>query len=108
MSSFKEKIEEYVDTDNKLRDLKTKKDKLKQEVLSIVKIQNLSNNIIKTSNSEISFGDNKSIGGITITNVQKTLEKYLSDKNLRDTIMNDIKNNRTEKYTFDIKRTFNK
>lgn len=108
MSDFQDKIKEWLTLDNDLKMIKLKKDNLKLEVLDMVKKDNLDNVIIKTNDSDISFENIKTVNGVTLQNIQTSLEKNLSNSDLIEKIMNDIKNSRTTKINFDIKRKFKK
>ena len=111
--SFEEHIKEWVSLDNKLkilndklREIRTSKNNLTNNILQFVETNKLNEASINISDGKLKFASVKQTGTITLKLVENCLKDYIDNQELIDNIMTHIKNSRVSKETLDIKRSY--
>lgn len=113
--SFETQIKDWIELDNqikieneKIKELRNKKNKLNYEIIKYSIDNNLSNATIEVNDSKLNFINTKTQTSLTLKYVETCLKTFIKDENSVNKIMEHIKKNRDIKNTIEIKRTYNK
>ena len=108
------KIKRWVELDNKIkesaeevRDIRTEKSVIHDEILEIVEEKQLGKATVNISDGKLRFVDTKHTTPLTLTYVEKCLGELITNKTQVQQIMTYIKKNRETKITTEIKRIYN-
>lgn len=111
--SFESQIKEWVILDNeiknendKLKELRNKKNKLNGEIIKYTIDNNLTNATIEINDSNLKFVKTKTQSSLSLKYIEKCLKNFIEDDNTINKIILHIKENRETKYELEIKRTF--
>ena len=109
------KIKRWVELDNKIkltsdevRDIRTEKSVINDEILEIVEEKQLSKATVNISDGKLKFVQSKHTAPLTLAYIEKCLSNLITNGNQVEQIMTYIKKNRETKTTMDIKRVYNK
>lgn len=109
------KIKRWVELDNKIkltsdevRDIRTEKSVINDEILEIVEEKQLSKATVNISDGKLKFVQSKHAAPLTLAYIEKCLSNLITNGNQVEQIMTYIKKNRETKTTMDIKRVYNK
>lgn len=109
------KIKRWVELDNKIkltseevRDIRTEKSVINDEILEIVEEKQLSKATVNISDGKLKFVQLKHTAPLTLTYIEKCLSDLITNGKQVEQIMTYIKKNRETKTTMDIKRIYNK
>lgn len=109
------KIKRWVELDNKIkltseevRDIRTEKSVINDEILEIVEEKQLSKATVNISDGKLKFVQLKHTAPLTLTYIEKCLSDLITNSKQVEQIMTYIKKNRETKTTMDIKRVYNK
>jgi hypothetical protein len=109
------KIKRWVELDNKIkltseevRDIRTEKSVINDEILEIVEEKQLSKATVNISDGKLKFVQSKHTAPLTLTYIEKCLSDIITNGKQVEQIMTYIKKNRETKTTMDIKRVYNK
>jgi hypothetical protein len=109
------KIKRWVELDNKIkltseevRDIRTEKSVINDEILEIVEEKQLSKATVNISDGKLKFVQSKHTAPLTLTYIEKCLSDIITNGKQVEQIMTYIKKNRETKTTMDIKRIYNK
>ena len=109
------KIKRWVELDNKIkltsdevRDIRTEKSVINDEILEIVEEKQLSKATVNISDGKLKFVQSKHTAPLTLAYIEKCLSNLITNGNQVEQIMTYIKKNRETKTTLDIKRVYNK
>jgi len=113
--TLESKIKRWIELDNKIketsdevRDIRTEKAVINDEILEIVEEKNLGKATVNISDGKLRFVTAKHTMPLTLSYVEKCLGELISNSKQVDQIMTYIKNNRETKTTMEIKRVYNK
>tara|TARA_B110000483_G_C18206900_1_gene548266 strand:+ start:1377 stop:1721 length:345 start_codon:yes stop_codon:yes gene_type:complete len=113
MDEFQNNIKSWVTIDNnikllaeQLKDLKTEKLNISNNILNYVEETNLNNTTIQINDGNLKFTKVKQTSNLTLSYVKECLEKCISNPDDISAIMNVIKASRSSKYNNDIKRSY--
>ena len=109
------KIKRWVELDNKIkltsdevRDIRTEKSVINDEILEIVEEKQLSKATVNISDGKLKFVQSKHTAPLTLAYIEKCLSNLITNGNQVEQIMTYIKKNRETKTTMDIKSVYNK
>lgn len=109
------KIKRWVELDNKIkttaeevRDIRTEKAVINDEIIEIVEEKQLGKATVNISDGKLKFVSSKSTAPLTLTYVEKCLSELITNKKQVEQIMTYIKKNRETKTTMEIKRIYDK
>lgn len=110
--SFENEIQQWVIIDNqikqyneKIRELRDKRNKLEINLLEYASTNNLSN--IQISDGRLKFINSKVTTPLTFKYLEKSLGEIIKNNDQLSIIINHLKKNREVKYLFEIKRFSN-
>ena len=113
--SFNEYIREWVKLDNynkkineKNRELREKKKEIKNYIINYANKSNLSNSTIKISDGKLKLTEIKQTTPLNLKYIEKCLIDCIQNTEQVSLLMNYIKENREIKYSYDIKRYYEK
>ena len=108
------KIKRWVELDNKIkltsdevRDIRTEKSVINDEILEIVEEKQLSKATVNISDGKLKFVQSKHTAPLTLAYIEKCLSNLITNGNQVEQIMTYIKKNRETKTTTEIKRVYN-
>lgn len=109
------KIKRWVELDNKIkstseevRDIRTEKAVINDEILEIVEEKQLTKATVNISDGKLRFVTSKHTAPLTLTYIEKCLSDLITNGKQVEQIMTYIKKNRETKTSMDIKRVYNK
>ena len=108
------KIKRWVELDNKIkesseevRDIRTEKSIINEEILEIVEEKQLGKATVNISDGKLRFVSAKHTAPLTLTYIEKCLSELITNAKQVEQIMTYIKKNRETKTTTEIKRVYN-
>jgi hypothetical protein len=108
------KIKRWVELDNKIkstseevRDIRTEKAVINDEILEIVEEKQLTKATVNISDGKLRFVTSKHTAPLTLTYIEKCLSDLITNGKQVEQIMTYIKKNRETKMTTEIKRVYN-
>lgn len=108
------KIKRWVELDNKIkltsdevRDIRTEKSVINDEILEIVEEKQLGKATVNISDGKLKFVSAKHTTPLTLTYIEKCLSDLITNGKQVEQIMAYIKKNRETKTTTEIKRVYN-
>ena len=108
------KIKRWVELDNKIkltseevRDIRTEKSVINDEILEIVEEKQLGKATVNISDGQLKFVNAKHTAPLTLTYIEKCLFDLITNGKQVEQIMMYIKKNRESKTTTEIKRVYN-
>ena len=108
------KIKRWVELDNKIkitaeevRDIRTEKSVINDEILEIVEEKQLGKATVNISDGKLKFITSKHTAPLTLTYIEKCLADLITNGKQVEQIMAYIKKNRETKTTTEIKRVYN-
>ena len=111
--SFETNIKNWVSIDNqikllndKVRELREKRNEACQDILQYVETNNLSNATVQISDGKLKFTESKQCVPLSLRFINECLSRCLDDENKIAEIMQYIKSSREIKVINDIKRTY--
>jgi len=114
MGDFQKKIQDWVQIDNEikkasthLKNLRSSKNHLSDQIISYADEHNLENAIIEISDGSLKFQNYKQTSPLTLKFVQACLLECITNENSVKQIMDYIKSKRDFKMKNDIKRSYN-
>ena len=112
--SFENKIQQWVQLDNQLKqinektkELREKRSILEENITSYASINNLSNTTVQISDGKLRFAETKVTEPLTFKYLEKTLSEVIKNESQIKLIMEHIKQKRTVKIVPEIKRFSN-
>jgi hypothetical protein len=112
--NFEQTIQQWVLLDNqiknyneKLKELRDKRDTIEEKLSNHVKNNNLTNSIIKTTDGKLKFVNTKITSPLTFKYLEKSLGEIIKNSEQVNSIVNYIKNNRETKNVHELKRYYN-
>ena len=112
--TLESKIKRWVELDNKIkesaeeiRDIRTEKLIINDEILEIVEEKQLGKATVNISDGKLRFVSAKHTTPLTLTYIEKCLGELITNKKQVEQIMTYIKKNRDTKTTMEIKRVYN-
>jgi hypothetical protein len=112
--SFEEKIQQWVSLDNqlkilneKIRDIRDKKNNLGENINHYVQTNNLSNAVVQISDGKLRFTNTKVTPPLTFKYVEKSLGEIIKNEAQVKQIMEYLKQKRESKIVPEIKRFSN-
>jgi uncharacterized protein YdcH (DUF465 family) len=112
--TLESKIKRWVELDNKIkesaeeiRDIRTEKLIINDEILEIVEEKQLGKATVNISDGKLRFVAAKHTTPLTLTYIEKCLGELITNKKQVEQIMTYIKKNRDTKTTMEIKRVYN-
>lgn len=112
--NFENQIQQWISIDNqmkilneKIKDLRDKKNELSTNLTTYANNNNLSNSIIKIGDGKLKFINTKQTEPITLKYLEKTLGEVIKNESQVKIIMDHIKSKRESKIVPEIKRYFN-
>jgi hypothetical protein len=112
--SFENQIQQWVSIDNqlkqineKVKELRERKNTLEQHITSYASSNNLSNSTIQISNGRLKFANTKVPEPLTFKYLEKTLGEVIKNENQVQLIMDHLKQKRSIKIVPEIKRFSN-
>lgn len=111
--SFEEQIKSWVNLDNqikilneKLKDLRTQRNDVNDEIMDYVETENLNNATVQISDGKLRFIESKQTTPLTLKFVKDCLSKCIPNETDVEKIMQFIKESRSVKVVNDIKRSY--
>jgi hypothetical protein len=108
------KIKRWVELDNKIketseevRDIRTEKAVINDEIIEIVEEKQLGKATVNISDGKLKFVSSKHTAPLTLTYIEKCLSELITNGKQVEQIMAYIKKNRETKTTMEIKRVYN-
>ena len=108
------KIKRWVELDNKIkltseevRDIRTEKSVINDEILEIIEEKQLGKATVNISDGKLKFVSAKHTAPLTLTYIEKCLSDLITNGKQVEQIMAYIKKNRETKTTTEIKRVYN-
>ena len=108
------KIKRWVELDNKIketseevRDIRTEKSVINDEIIGIVESKKLEKATVNISDGKLKFVAAKHTSPLTLTYIEKCLTELITNGKQVEQIMAYIKKNRETKTTMEIKRVYN-
>lgn len=108
------KIKRWVELDNRIKetnetvkDIRTEKFIIHDEIVEIVEEKNLAKATVNISDGKLKFVSSKHTAPITLTYIEKCLNDLITNGKQVEQIMAYIKKNRETKTTMEIKRVYN-
>jgi hypothetical protein len=112
--TLESKIKRWVELDNKIketaeevRDIRTEKAVINDEILEIIEQKQLEKATVNISDGKLKFVSAKHTAPLTLTYVEKCLSELITNGKQVEQIMTYIKKNRETKTTMEIKRVYN-
>ena len=112
--SFEQNVQQWVSVDNqikilneKLKELRDKKNDLSENINKYVKETNISNSTIKLSDGQLKFIQVKETQPLTFKYLEACLNEIVINEDQVKMIMEYVKNKRESKYVPEIKRLYN-
>jgi hypothetical protein len=112
--SFEQKIQQWVQLDNQLKqinektkELREKRNILEENITSYASSNNLSNKTVQISDGNLKFANTKVPEPLTFKYLEKTLSEVIKNESQIKLIMEHIKQKRTVKIVPEIKRFSN-
>ena len=112
--TLESKIKRWVELDNKIkesseevRDIRTEKSIINEEILEIVEEKQLGKATVTISDGKLRFVSAKHTAPLTLTYIEKCLSELITNAKQVEQIMTYIKKNRETKTTTEIKRLYN-
>jgi len=109
------KIKRWVELDNKIkttaeevRDIRTEKAVINDEILEIIEEKQLGKATVNISDGKLKFVSSKTTAPLTLTYIEKCLSDLITNGKQVEQIMTYIKKNRETKTTMEIKRVYDK
>lgn len=113
-NTLETKIKRWVELDNKIketaeevRDIRTEKSVINDEILEIVEEKQLGKATVNISDGKLKFVASKHTAPLTLTYIEKCLTELITNGKQVEQIMAYIKKNRETKMTTEIKRVYN-
>jgi hypothetical protein len=113
--TLESKIKRWVELDNKIkltseevRDVRTEKSVINDEILEIVEEKQLGKATVNISDGKLKFVSSKHTAPLTLAYIEKCLSELITNGKQVEQIMTYIKKNRETKTTMEIKRVYNK
>ena len=113
--SFEERIKSWVTIDNqirlhneKLKDLRSRRNQITETVTSYLEENNLANAKIEITGGSIGFVQNRVVPPLSLRYVEKCLGEVIANPEQVKQIMDYIKSNRDIKFSPDLKRVYEK
>ena len=113
--TLESKIKRWVELDNKIkltseevRDVRTEKSVINDEILEIVEEKQLGKATVNISDGKLKFVASKHTAPLTMAYIEKCLSDLITNGKQVEQIMTYIKKNRETKTTTEIKRVYNK
>ena len=113
--TLESKIKRWVELDNKIkltteevRDVRTEKSVINDEILEIVEEKQLGKATVNISDGKLRFVTSKHTAPLTLAYIEKCLSELITNGKQVEQIMTYIKKNRETKTTMEIKRVYNK
>jgi CxxC motif-containing protein len=111
--TLESKIKRWVELDNKIkesteevRDIRTEKSIINEEILEIVEEKQLGKATVNISDGKLRFVASKHTSPLTLTYIEKCLGELITNAKQVEQIMAYIKKNRETKTTTEIKRVY--
>lgn len=108
------KIKRWVELDNKIketsdevRDIRTEKAVINDEILEIIEEKQLGKATVNISDGKLRFVASKHTAPLTLAYIEKCLSQLITNGKQVEQIMTYIKNNREIKTSMEIKRVYN-
>jgi hypothetical protein len=95
-------------TSEEVRDIRTEKSVINDEILEIVEEKQLGKATVNISDGKLKFVQSKHTAPLTLAYIEKCLSDLITNGKQVEQIMTYIKKNRETKTTMDIKRVYNK
>jgi hypothetical protein len=112
--TLESKIKRWVELDNKIketseevRDIRTEKAVINDEIIEIVEEKQLGKATVNISDGKLKFVSSKHTAPLTLTYIEKCLSELITNGKQVEQIMAYIKKNRETKMTMEIKRVYN-
>lgn len=112
--NFENQIQQWISIDNqmkilneKMKDLRDKKNELSTNLTTYANNNNLSNSTIKIGDGKLKFINTKQTEPLTLKYLEKTLGEVIKNESQVKIIMDHIKSKRESKIVPEIKRYFN-
>jgi hypothetical protein len=112
--SFEQQIQQWVSLDNqmkqlndKIKELREKKNNLNEDIFRHVETTNLSNSSIQISDGKLKFYQIKETQPLTFKYLESCLREIIKNEDQVNKIVEYIKNKREIKYVPEIKRLYN-
>ena len=109
------KIKRWVELDNLIkttsegvRDIRTEKTVINDEILEIIEEKQLGKATVNISDGKLRFVSSKTTAPLTLTYIEKCLSELITNGKQVEQIMTYIKKNRETKTTMEIKRVYDK
>lgn len=109
------KIKRWVELDNKIkttaeevRDIRTEKAVINDEILDLVEEKQLGKATVNISDGKLRFVSSKHTAPLTLAYIEKCLSELITNGKQVEQIMTYIKKNRETKTTMEIKRIYDK
>ena len=109
------KIKRWVELDNKIkttaeevRDIRTEKAVINDEILEIIEEKQLGKATVNISDGKLKFVSSKTTAPLTLTYIEKCLSELITNGKQVEQIITYIKKNRETKTTMEIKRVYDK
>ena len=109
------KIKRWVELDNKIkstadevRDIRTEKSVINDEILEIIEEKQLGKATVNISDGKLRFVQSKTTAPLTLTYIEKCLSDLITNGKQVEQIMAYIKKNRETKTSMEIKRVYDK
>lgn len=109
------KIKRWVELDNKIkttsdevRDIRTEKSVINDEILEIIEEKQLGKATVNISDGKLRFVQSKTTAPLTLAYIEKCLADLITNGKQVEQIMTYIKKNRETKTTMEIKRVYDK
>lgn len=113
MDRFQNQIQQWVELDNKvkllnneIRELRTERNNISEEIVSFVDTNNLNKAVIEISDGSLKFGTVKQTSAITLKFVKQCLSECIDNENTVEQLITYIKSKRDIKTKSDIKRSY--
>jgi septal ring factor EnvC (AmiA/AmiB activator) len=113
-SNIEKSIQSWVEVDNelkkindKVKDLRTRKNDLEDKIMDYVQENEMNNNFINISDGKLKFCETKQTSPITLGFLEKCLGEIIANQQQVKQIMEYIKNKREQKVVPEIKRYYN-
>jgi hypothetical protein len=113
MDRFQNQIKQWVEIDNKvkvlnseLRELRSDRNNISDEIVSFVDSNNLDKAVIEISDGSLKFGTIKQTSAITLKFIKKCLNECIDNQDTVEQLIKYIKSKRDIKTKSDIKRSY--
>tara|TARA_B100000900_G_C20480524_1_gene675235 strand:- start:719 stop:1072 length:354 start_codon:yes stop_codon:yes gene_type:complete len=113
--NFQQNIISWVKLDNKIttlrnemRELRSEKNALTEEIYTIAEQNNYDRSTIEISDGKLRFQQVKQTNPLTFKFLEKCLHECLDNEETVTSIIKYIKSKRESKYSYEIRRTYNK